>query len=91
MRRSSRSRRRSAPNRPQGRVFTREFPLRIKCRGVEMRFDIDAPDRGRPIPIRRYSSKSSGPAAALTPCRPHRYGGRAGKSRRYQLSVRSAV
>ena len=25
-------------------VFTREFPLRIKRRGVEMRFAIDAPD-----------------------------------------------
>jgi hypothetical protein len=29
------------PNRLQGCVFTREFPLRIKCRGVEMRFAID--------------------------------------------------
>jgi len=32
------------PNRLQGCVFTREFPLRIKRRGVEMRFAIDAPD-----------------------------------------------
>jgi hypothetical protein len=32
------------PNRRQGCVFTREFPLRIKRRGVEMRFAIDAPD-----------------------------------------------
>ena len=31
------------PNRPRGCVFTREFPLRIKRRGVEMRFAIDAP------------------------------------------------
>ena len=28
----------------EGCVFTREFPLRIKRRGVEMRFAIDAPD-----------------------------------------------
>jgi hypothetical protein len=32
------------PNRLQGCVFTREFPLRIKRRGVEMRFAIDASD-----------------------------------------------
>ena len=32
------------PNRLQGCVFTREFPLRIKRRWVEMRFAIDAPD-----------------------------------------------
>jgi hypothetical protein len=32
------------PNRLQGCVFTREFPLRIKRRGVEIRFAIDAPD-----------------------------------------------
>src|SRR6202011_1078462 len=32
------------PNRLQGGVFTREFPLRIKRRGVEMRVAIDAPD-----------------------------------------------
>jgi hypothetical protein len=32
------------PNRLQGCVFTREFPLRIKRRRVEMRFAIDAPD-----------------------------------------------
>ena len=32
------------PNRLQGCVLTREFPLRIKRRGVEMRFAIDAPD-----------------------------------------------
>src|SRR5438105_938012 len=32
------------PNRLQGCVFTREFPLRIKCGGVEMRFAIDASD-----------------------------------------------
>jgi hypothetical protein len=32
------------PNRLQGCVFTREFPLRIKCCGVETRFAIDAPD-----------------------------------------------
>jgi len=32
------------PNRLQVCVFTREFPLRIKRRGVEMRFAIDAPD-----------------------------------------------
>lgn len=31
------------PNRLQGCVFTREFPLRIKRRGVEMRFASDAP------------------------------------------------
>ena len=31
------------PNRLQGCVLTREFPLRIKRRGVEMRFAIDAP------------------------------------------------
>ena len=41
----SRSRRpQRPPNRLQGCVFTREFPLRIKRRGVEMRFAIDAPD-----------------------------------------------
>jgi hypothetical protein len=34
------------PNRLQGCVFTREFPLRIKRRGVEMRFAIDASDTG---------------------------------------------
>jgi len=30
-----------------------EFPLRIKCRGVEMRFAIDAPDPGvtNPDPV----------------------------------------
>jgi hypothetical protein len=28
----------------QGFVFTREFPLRIKRRGVEIRFTIDASD-----------------------------------------------
>src|SRR4030088_318483 len=33
------------PNRLGGWVVTREFPLRIKRRGVEMRFAIDAPDR----------------------------------------------
>ena len=33
------------PNRLQGCVFTRGFPLRIKRRGVEMRFTIDASDR----------------------------------------------
>ena len=32
------------PNRLQGCVFTRELSLRIKRRGVEMRFAIDAPD-----------------------------------------------
>ena len=32
------------PNPLQGCVFTREFPLRIKRRGVEMRFAIDASD-----------------------------------------------
>ena len=32
------------PNRLQGCVFTREFPLRIKRRGVEMRLAIDASD-----------------------------------------------
>ena len=32
------------PNRRQGCVFTREFPLRIKRRGVVTRFAIDAPD-----------------------------------------------
>src|SRR5207248_8851305 len=32
------------PNRLQGSVFTREFSLRIRCRGVEMKFAIDAPD-----------------------------------------------
>jgi hypothetical protein len=32
------------PDRLQGCVFTREFPLRIKRRGVEMRFAIDARD-----------------------------------------------
>jgi hypothetical protein len=32
------------PNRLQGCVFPREFPLRVKRRGVEMRFAIDAPD-----------------------------------------------
>jgi hypothetical protein len=31
-------------NRLQGCVFPREFPPRIKRRGVEMRFAIDAPD-----------------------------------------------
>ena len=31
------------PNRLQGCVFTRGFPLRIKRRGVEMRFAIDGP------------------------------------------------
>ena len=34
----------TSPNRLQGCVFPREFPLRIKRRGVEMRFAIDAPD-----------------------------------------------
>jgi hypothetical protein len=32
------------PNRLHGCVFTRELPPRIKRRGVEMRFAIDAPD-----------------------------------------------
>jgi len=32
------------PNRLRGCAFTREFPLRIKRRGVEMRFASDAPD-----------------------------------------------
>jgi len=32
------------PNRLQGCVFTREFPLRIKRRRAEMRFAIDASD-----------------------------------------------
>ena len=32
------------PNRLQGCIFTREFPPRIKRRGVEMKFAIDAPD-----------------------------------------------
>jgi hypothetical protein len=32
------------PNRLQGCVFTREFPLRIERRRVEMRFAIAAPD-----------------------------------------------
>lgn len=32
------------PNRLQGCALTREFPLRIKRRGVEMRFAIDASD-----------------------------------------------
>jgi hypothetical protein len=32
------------PNRLQGGDFTREFPLRIKRRSVEMRFATDAPD-----------------------------------------------
>ncbi|HEX4616066.1 MAG TPA: hypothetical protein VH230_09150 [Stellaceae bacterium] len=34
----------ASPNRLPGCVFTREFPLRIKRRGVEMRFAIDASD-----------------------------------------------
>jgi len=55
------------PNRLQGCVFTREFPLRIKRRGVEMRFPIDAPDPRATNPVRRCSRKSSMPAAASTP------------------------
>ena len=31
-------------NRVQGCVFSEEFQLRIKCRGLEMRFAIDASD-----------------------------------------------
>jgi hypothetical protein len=42
--RSSRSRGRHAPEPIASCVFTREFPLRIKRRGLEMRFAIDASD-----------------------------------------------
>jgi hypothetical protein len=41
------------PNRLQGRVLTREFPLRIKRRGVEMRFAIDG------VSVAAYSRSAS--------------------------------
>ena len=41
----------------------RAFPLPIKCRGVEMRYAIDAPEP-RGDQSRRYSSKSSGPTSS---------------------------
>src|SRR4029077_4012020 len=46
------------PNRLQGCVFTREFPLRIERRGVEMRFAIDAPDprATNPDPVLHYGT-----------------------------------
>ena len=50
------------PNRLQGCVFTREFPLRIKRRGVEMRFAIDAPDpRATTRPGAAQGSQASPP------------------------------
>jgi hypothetical protein len=55
------------PNRLQGCVFTRDFRLRIKRRGVEMRFAIDAPDPRATNPDPVLLKESSEPAAASTP------------------------
>jgi hypothetical protein len=54
-------------NRLQGCVFTREFALRIKRRGVEMRFAIDASDPRATNPDPVLLKEVIEPAAASTP------------------------
>jgi hypothetical protein len=54
------------PNRVQGCVFTREFPLRIKRRGVEMRFAIGAPDPRATSTSCRRSTRRAATAATDT-------------------------